>query len=702
MTITALPSLSRISPTFKEEVDTFFGTQLPTFSVEAEAARVEINNNTIAAAASEVAAELAQSLAETAAQQAQNIADAPQYTDLSTSNLTVGTGSKVFTVTAGKSWVAGMLLVAANGSNTMTGTVTSYVGTTLTLNVTVITGSGTFASWSIRLSPMIINGQGGATQSGNVTLTSSSGGAQKITSTAPGQYVTLPDATTCVRANNLFMIDNVGDYDYGVKTNTGVQLGWVRARSSAIIGLVDNSTVAGSWISRGLEKIGITAKYINSTIGSLQSELIRRVALDANRSCFIFGGGNNCYAIIYDASTLTWGSATLIGASTANDGFIAVLSATDQVLVCTFNVSAMEAVTLTTSGTTITVNSGTKATATLSNSLFETGQLIAVGSSWVISYGVTTPANGIRAISISGTTPTIGAESTLPAANNVPANLYASGSVVRTISTSASLLYARPYTVSGSTLTLGAGPVTSGLTDALYRSFLNGNGNIVVQYINTTHFGAVVKLTGTSEVISPITVGTVPTAAITGFDCIPITSSKTLLVGAAGGNWYANILTDTSGTASAGSQATGASAGTIVQAIAVSGNNVRIGVGTQPVTIQITLDCSGSSPTYNINTSLLSIPNSNGGLFEGFISSDKTNTRQFNILYAGTSMYKLSQLGRNYNLQVTPNSFNMASFIGGVSITGVVGAQLSETWFSDQMAGANNTGYYINRVEAVE
>jgi len=43
MPITALPALDRTTAGFKANVDTFFGTQLPLFSVEAEAARVEVN-----------------------------------------------------------------------------------------------------------------------------------------------------------------------------------------------------------------------------------------------------------------------------------------------------------------------------------------------------------------------------------------------------------------------------------------------------------------------------------------------------------------------------------------------------------------------------------------------------------------------------------------------------------------------------------
>lgn len=76
----------------------------------------------------------------------------PGYSDTSTTSLSIGLGTKVFTVTAGKSWLAGQVVVAVNGANYMKGTVSSYVGTALTLNVTEIVGSGTFAAWSIALS----------------------------------------------------------------------------------------------------------------------------------------------------------------------------------------------------------------------------------------------------------------------------------------------------------------------------------------------------------------------------------------------------------------------------------------------------------------------------------------------------------------------------------------------------------------------
>jgi hypothetical protein len=49
MPITALPALDRTAATFRADTDTFFASLIPTFSIEAEAARVEINTNTTTA-----------------------------------------------------------------------------------------------------------------------------------------------------------------------------------------------------------------------------------------------------------------------------------------------------------------------------------------------------------------------------------------------------------------------------------------------------------------------------------------------------------------------------------------------------------------------------------------------------------------------------------------------------------------------------
>jgi len=75
----------------------------------------------------------------------------------STSSLTIGTGSKSLTVSTG--YPAGtvqynvgiQVSITNNGSNSMTGNVTSYNPSTgaLVVNVTSVTGSGTFLSWTV-------------------------------------------------------------------------------------------------------------------------------------------------------------------------------------------------------------------------------------------------------------------------------------------------------------------------------------------------------------------------------------------------------------------------------------------------------------------------------------------------------------------------------------------------------------------------
>lgn len=68
----------------------------------------------------------------------------------SRSSVTVGTGTKTFTVDSGVNFQNGETLQVVyinNNDDTMTGTVTSYSGTTLTMNITSTTGSGTDQNW---------------------------------------------------------------------------------------------------------------------------------------------------------------------------------------------------------------------------------------------------------------------------------------------------------------------------------------------------------------------------------------------------------------------------------------------------------------------------------------------------------------------------------------------------------------------------
>jgi hypothetical protein len=81
----------------------------------------------------------------------------------STSSVLVGTGAKTFTTQAGLDLRPGQPIVATSvaGSDTMTGTVTSYSGTTLVIEVASVTGAGTDSDWTFTVDYLTVTPSGG-------------------------------------------------------------------------------------------------------------------------------------------------------------------------------------------------------------------------------------------------------------------------------------------------------------------------------------------------------------------------------------------------------------------------------------------------------------------------------------------------------------------------------------------------------------
>lgn len=123
----------------------------------------------------------------------QALATATSLTATSTTSNTVGTGAKTFTVQAGKQFVANIdikVVDAGNPTNAMFGTVTSYSGTNLVVNVVSSTGSGTIANWNVSVA-----GQRGASGppggSGTVYSKGNSGTTAQTVSHLDGEAQTL-------------------------------------------------------------------------------------------------------------------------------------------------------------------------------------------------------------------------------------------------------------------------------------------------------------------------------------------------------------------------------------------------------------------------------------------------------------------------------------------------------------------------------
>ena len=88
---------------------------------------------------------------------------ADRYKTTSTTSILIGNGSRTFTVDANLAYIPLQeVLVVYDASNHMHGTVTSYSGTTLVVDVKNHTGGGTFATWVINLDGVPVDAITGA------------------------------------------------------------------------------------------------------------------------------------------------------------------------------------------------------------------------------------------------------------------------------------------------------------------------------------------------------------------------------------------------------------------------------------------------------------------------------------------------------------------------------------------------------------
>lgn len=570
--------------------------------------------------------------------------------------------------------------------------------------------TGTGFQWTLFSTP-VVPGQGGQAVTGNATLTVAGGvlanASVVATPTAMGQYATLPSATT-ITAEGVVQVAiyNAGEYDYGVKDSIGTILGWIRPRTGATIGLMDNATAAGVWAPIGLEKTGLTAQLTDRAVTGCANEM-RVVALDATRTCFVFGGVT-VSAVVYDSSSQTWGSVVTVRASATQGQMLAILSTTNQVLVVSGDSTAnVDAVTLTIAGTGITVNTGTRATAALASPVASMGNIITCSGSFAFSYARNGPTCGMRAISVTGTTPTVGAELAVSNADTgVSPILLVTVSTIRMISTTASSIYCKPATVAGSVLT--AGTEASATTTANpVRAFVNGNGNVVAEYVNTTHFATIFRLTGTVEAASSVSLGGVPSSGsvLTGADYVAVATNKTAFISITAGTSYeVNILTDTAGTATAGTAFTSSmEVGTMSYPVGglVSGSSVNFGVVCQSGNFYymgVTLNCSGASPTF---TSTVKWPFANGTMSYPGSASDKYGIRPPLTFEAGNMMLSVGS-PQSYAADVVYTTNSIRKLNSGLPLvngTAKVGASGLESWIQAAYNGGS-LGVIIQRVEA--
>ena len=275
------------------------------------------------------------------------------------------------------------------------------------------------------------------------------------------------------------------------------------------------------------------------------------VSLDATRTLLLITDSAALHAVVHDSTADTYGTVVLVRAATMNTAAKAqaALVATDKVLCISVNsTTGLEAVVLTISGTTVTV--GTAATATLASNVmsYSWGPLVTVGASNVIPYGRGSSVSGLRAVTVIGTTATIGSELALSGNTGYQAAVGIDSTKLLALSFAAATAYWQPVTVSGTTLTAGTQATAVCDASAQYfpklTAFATG-GRFASLYTNTATYGAVVTVSGTTATVSTVSltstgVQTTQASLVTGNQLIMVSSQQ------------ANVLTDSSGTAVAG------------------------------------------------------------------------------------------------------------------------------------------------------
>lgn len=464
-------------------------------------------------------------------------------------------------------------------------------------------GSGTNASASTywrgdgAWGEVTVSGAGGTINAdGNVTLTSASDGAQVFEPLGFGQYVTLPDATTMTEANNTFFFENRGSYEIGVKDSAGNKLGWLLAHENSMISLVDNATAAGSWANQGLSKIGKTMQYYTpeNISGTDTMRFENVIELDATRTLFIWSWGH-CYGIIYDSSDRTFGSPTIFFAGSGQNSRRGIKIDSTSILISNHSGTSLIVNTWSAIGKVLTFVA--QDTQTSSGSYSQMGEFRFVNDTYVYIY---THTSGVYMypVTISGGAPTIGTGQAFTGALNSIPVVFVDGNLLRSVlADSGTLIRTQSFGVAAGVITsYAAQNITT--TSTLFKAFINGQGNMVITYLNGQIYTAISINGGTTESVSVLQTF----ASISGFsvslcDTIQIDATRHLVVASQSSTARLVIVTDTAGTPSKGSEIQfWVTSATSVDCMLLIGTKAYVYIFGQNISCLLETECSGADP----------------------------------------------------------------------------------------------------------
>lgn len=531
-------------------------------------------------------------------------------------------------------------------------------------NIKTVNGQSVLGSGDI-----IVSGSGGgnSSSSGSVTMTASTK-LYTIDASTGGLKATLPSAIGLDVGASLFTVNNTGDYDIKVVDNGGKTLGFVRPKTTAVIGLIDNSTSSGIWAPSGMSKIGESAKLMIQSVlanSTTAEESIKFVSLDANKGILVFGG-TTIYAVVYDKVTNAFGSIVLV-ATGRSSGVrdIRMVTSTTAVL-SSASASNIQTVVLSVSGLTISV--GTAATIVPSNTITSELTMVKVGTTFVIegvSSGTTTGI--LVAFSVSGTTVTMGSPYSVTLGYNISFGpiVLSSTSFMGLVEISSGSIVATVYSLSGTTITETSQDIGNGGGSVIgVRSVLLSSGRVLMVYKKSVSSSIWARLYSISGGIVSATEVQLPSAH----------SSSMVALSLIGTDKFISVYQNNSALASA-------------CRIDCSTGTVSVGAEFTAINYPTSNYSSVAELSTNGNIAKFFIVGSTGTIIPSIISFDGTNsTLTCSVLYSGYRDQYNNDVPGTYTKRNELSAYSISN--GDTTIT--VNSQERYTYFSDVIV---NTGF---------
>lgn len=401
-------------------------------------------------------------------------------------------------------------------------------------------------------------GDGGATTATDIILTAESAGALRIAPARYGITVTLPGATTLKPGAQLFALTNSTDFPVRICNAVGTLLGYLPPRGRVVVDLVASDTSAGVWGLGGADPAGVRMAQFTSVNSEGEPGYgIPHYAFQLSstrRALLTFNGG--WYVQDHDLTTGLLRT-TLVSAADGAATCVGARISDTQMLVVSRHVSTMTTIEARVVTFGATVDVGAAVPATLADALTGFVGLEKVGTAYVVMYSRNGGLfAGLRAITVAGTTPTIGAELGNPGtggSDQYPLALFGGETVGLAVVSkyTPANVYAIPITVSGTTITTGTQGSWSlsgsyGTSVALSSRF--GDRFLVLPSVSSAPYtAAVVTLTGTTAAVATFNAAHQVSSYITMNSIHPVSAERCIL-GLGGGYLYS--LTFSGGVAS--------------------------------------------------------------------------------------------------------------------------------------------------------